>query len=145
MWNLLIGPLANLAGDALKRVLPAEKMSESDRAKLEADLRLAIMQAEDNQLQTRMSAILAEAKSSDPWTSRARPSFLYVMYIMILASIPMGILSAFKPDMAVAVAEGMQLWLAAIPREMWYVFGLGYSGYQVARSYDKRQILAGKK
>ncbi len=145
MWNLLIGPLANLAGDALKRVLPAEKMSEGDRAKLEADLQLEIMRVEDNQLQTRMSAILAEAKSSDPWTSRARPSFLYVFYIMILISIPIGILSAFKPDMAVAIAEGMQSWLAAIPGELYAVFGAGYLGYTGAREYGKSQILKAKR
>lgn len=145
MWNLLIGPLANLAGDALKRVLPAEKMSESERVKLESDLRLAIMQMEDKQLETRMSAILAEAKSSDPWTSRARPSFLYVFYVMILASIPMGILSAFRPDLTIAVAEGMQSWLAAIPGELYAVFGAGYLGYTGAREYGKSQILKAKK
>ncbi len=144
MWNLLIGPLANLAGDALKRVLPPEKMSEGDRAKLEADLKLAIMQAEESQLQTRMSAILAEAKSADPWTSRARPSFLYVMYILILIAVPMGILSAFSLETADAVATGMQKWLAAIPEGLWAVFGAGYLGYSAARSWDKSKIISGK-
>jgi hypothetical protein len=86
-----------------------------------------------------LSAILAEAQSNDPWTSRARPSFLYVMYIMIIAAIPMGILSVFKPDMAVQVAAGMRAWLAAIPDTLWTVFGVGYLGYTGARSFiDKR-------
>jgi hypothetical protein len=31
-----------------------------------------------------MAAVLAEAESPDPWTSRARPSFLYVMYVLLL-------------------------------------------------------------
>ncbi len=87
-----------------------------------------------------MSAILAEAKSSDPWTSRARPSFLYVMYIMILAAIPIGILSVFKPDMAVQVAVGMKAWLSAIPDNLWTVFGVGYLGYTGAREYGKSKL-----
>lgn len=145
MWNLLVGPLADLVGDTLKRVLPAEKMSEKDRTKLEADLKLAIMQAEDSQLQTRMAAILAEAKSADPWTSRARPSFLYVMYILILVSVPMGILAAFSPDTAKDIATGMKDWLKAIPDGLWAVFGAGYLGYSAARSFDKGKIISGKK
>ena len=84
-----------------------------------------------------LSAILAEAKSKDPWTSRARPSFLYVMYIMILAGIPMGVLSSFDPGMAVQIAVGMKAWLAAIPKELWSVFGIGYLGYTGARQFGK--------
>ena len=84
-----------------------------------------------------LSAILAEANSKDPWTSRARPSFLYVMYVMILTGIPMGVLSVFKPDMTVQIATGMQGWLAAIPEQLWNVFGIGYLGYTGARQFGK--------
>ena len=87
-----------------------------------------------------MSVMLAEAKSKDPWTSRARPSFMYVIYIMILFAIPMGILSAFNPEMAAQVAEGMKSWLSSIPDGLWATFGIGYTGYSVARSWDKRNI-----
>jgi len=97
------------------------------------------------ELQTRMSAIVAEANSNDPWTSRARPSFLYVIYLMILASIPMGILSAFEPAMAIAISEGMKAWLGAIPDSLWTLFGVGYTGYAAARTMDKRSIMTGKK
>lgn len=40
---LVAGPLVNIVGDIVKRILPAEKMSEEDRAKLEQELQLAIM------------------------------------------------------------------------------------------------------
>jgi len=93
--------------------------------------------AQENQL----SAILAEAKSSDPWTSRARPSFLYVMYLLILASIPIGVLSAFRPEIATQIAAGMQAWLAAIPEGLWAVFGAGYLGYVGAREYGKTKLI----
>ena len=35
--------------------------------------------AELERVRTQMAGVLAEAGSTDPWTSRARPSFLYVM------------------------------------------------------------------
>jgi hypothetical protein len=109
--------------------------------KAEAHLELVKMQQQGELKETeiRMSAIIAEAKSSDPWTSRARPSFLYVMYIMILAAIPIGILSVFRPDAAIQIANGMKAYLGALPTELWWTFGTGYSGYTVARSaWDKK-------
>ena len=84
-------------------------------------------------------SILAEASSTDPWTSRARPSFLYVIYVMILMSIPMGVLSAFEPQMADAIASGMQKWLEAIPEDLYVLFGIGYVGYAGARTWEKRK------
>ncbi len=51
-----------------------------------------------------ISVALAEAQSSDKWTSRARPSFLYVMYTMILFAIPFGFLYAFRPEFAAKMA-----------------------------------------
>ena len=97
------------------------------------------------ELEVRMSAIVAEAKSADRWTSRARPSFMYVIYIMILASIPMGCLTAYNPMVAHNITIGMKSWLGAIPNGLWTTFGIGYTGYSAARSYDKTQILKGKK
>ena len=98
-------------------------------------------QGEFRAQEIQLSAIIAEAKSSDPWTSRARPSFLYTIYILILASIPIGILSVFKPDMAIRISTGMQSWLAAIPDTLWTVFGVGYLGYTGARSFvDKKSL-----
>lgn len=89
------------------------------------------------ELETRMSAILAEANSADPWTSRARPSFMYVIYACILAGIPMGFLHAFQPEMAMSVAAGFKAWLAAIPDTLYTLFGVGYVGYSASRTVDK--------
>ncbi|MBW2635998.1 MAG: hypothetical protein JRC86_00480, partial [Deltaproteobacteria bacterium] len=79
----------SLSGKVLDKVLPDKAAREAAKLKMAT----LVQDGEVKELETRMSAIIAEAQSSDPWTSRARPSFLYVMYIMILASIPMGILS----------------------------------------------------
>lgn len=111
----------------------------NDEAKQKA--KLALLEAEKRgdleETKTQLSAIIAEAQSSDPYTSRARPSFLYVVYICILFGLPMGILSAFKPDTAAAVAVGFQKWLAAIPSELYTLFGVGYLGYTGSRTWEK--------
>ena len=58
-------------------------------------------------IEDQIQAIVAEAQSTDPRTSRARPSFLYMMYTLILWSIPMGMIAAADPRMAQGIANGM--------------------------------------
>lgn len=131
-----ITAVANIGNTIIDKIFPDKTKAAETRLKL-----LELQQSGGlKELETVMSVMLAEAKSNDPWTSRARPSFLYVMYIMILWSVPMGVLSIFKPDMAIQIAAGMKAWLAAIPESMWWTFGVGYTGYTVSRSVDKSKI-----
>jgi len=127
------GAIAKVGGNLIDELFTSDE--ERDAAKL----KLATLESQGKlkTLKIGMSAIIAEANSKDPWTSRARPSFLYVMYIMILMAIPMGILSAFQPEIAERIATGMKMWLAAIPESMWALFGVGYTGYAINRTYDK--------
>lgn len=133
MNNLLIGPISDLLGKVFDKVWP------DPQKKAEAQLELFKMQqsGELETLKVSLSAILSESSSVDPWTSRARPSFMYVIYILILMGIPMGFLSAFKPEMALAVATGLKMWLTAIPDELYTLFGVGYLGYTGSRSIEK--------
>ncbi|MGZ3235738.1 MAG: 3TM-type holin [Burkholderiaceae bacterium] len=109
--------------------------AQKDAAKLEL---LKMQQSGELDLvKTQLSAVLSESQSADPWTSRARPSFMYVIYILILMGIPMGFVSAWKPEVAAAVAHGLQAWLAAIPDSLYTLFGVGYLGYTGARSIEK--------
>jgi len=135
----VIGGILDIGGKLIDKIWP----DPAEREKAKAQLLQLQQNGELKELETRMGAILAEAQSEDPWTSRARPSFMYVMYAMILASIPMGILHAVDPAMAVSIADGMKAWLSAIPQEMWMLFGVGYTGYTYARSKDKKSILSG--
>lgn len=84
-----------------------------------------------------MSAIVTEAASADPWTSRARPGFLYVIYTLILWSIPMGIIAAVQPQMAHDIATGMSRYLNGLPEPLYALFGTGYLGYTAARQWGK--------
>lgn len=125
----LIGPLASI----IDKVLPDKAARE--RAKLEL-IKLQGSQ-EMETLQARLSAVVAEANSADPWTSRARPSFLYVMYAMILWAVPMGIIAAFHPGAAQAISAGMTSYLNGLPEPLYALFGTGYLGYTVARQWGK--------
>jgi hypothetical protein len=117
-----------------------DKFFTSDEEKNAAKIKLmeAAQRGELEMLQTQLSAIVAEAQSTDPYTSRARPSFLYVMYVYMLSAIPMGVLYAFKPAVALGVASGVAAWLNAIPEPLYALFGAGYLGYTAFRSWDKK-------
>ena len=125
----LIGPVAKL----IDKIIPDPEAR--DRAKLEL-LKLEGSQEMDA-IKTRMTAIVAEANSADPWTSRARPSFLYVMYALLLWAIPMGLIAAARPEMAKSIAEGMNAYLAGIPEPLYALFGTGYLGYTAMRQWGK--------
>jgi hypothetical protein len=73
----------------------------------------------------------------DPYVERARPAFLYVMYALLLWSLPMSWIAAWRPHVAAAMTRGMAAYLAAIPEPLYALFGTGYLGYTVARSWAK--------
>ena len=125
----LIGPIAGL----IDKIIPDPRARE--QAKLEL-LRLEGTQ-ELEQLKVQLSAIVAEAGSADPWTSRARPSFLYVMYTLLLWSIPMGLIGAVQPQLADGIVRAMNAYLAGIPEPLYVLFGTGYLGYTAARQWGK--------
>jgi hypothetical protein len=129
IFEAVVGPLAKL----IDKIIPDPQAR--DRAKLEL-LRLQGDQ-EAAAIAQQMQAIIAEANSNDPWTSRARPSFLYMMYALILWAIPMGLISAVNPDMARGIAKGMTTYLRGIPEELYALFGTGYLGYTAARTWGK--------
>ncbi len=125
----ILSPVTKL----IDKIIPDPKAR--DAAKLEL-LKLQGTQ-ELEAVRTQLSALIAEAQSPDPWTSRARPSFLYVMYAIILWSIPMGLIAAVQPQMAHDIAGGMNAYLNGIPQPLWALFGTGYLGYTAARQWGK--------
>lgn len=129
LLEALIAPIASI----IDKVIPDP--AQRDKAKLEL---LALQGTLDMAaIQAQLSAIVAEANSHDPWTSRARPSFLYVMYTLLLFALPMGVLAAFRPDKALAIGQGMNAYLAGLPEPLYVLFGTGYLGYTAARQWGK--------
>ena len=129
LLNGIIGPVTQL----IDKVIPDPEAR--DRAKLEL-LKLEASREIDS-IQVQLSAILAEAQSVDPWTSRARPAFLYVMYALLLWSIPMGMIAGVRPELAEAIARGITAYLNGLPEPLYALFGTGYLGYTLARSWGK--------
>ena len=129
LLETLIGPITAL----LDKIIPDKEA----RAKAQLELLKLEGTQEMRMIEARLQAIVAEANSADPWTSRARPSFLYVMYILILTAIPMGLLSAFNPLAARDIASGMNAYLGGLPEPLYALFGTGYLGYTAARQWGK--------
>ncbi len=129
LLDSLIGPISSI----IDKIIPDKEA----RAKA----KLQLIELEGSQqlkaIEARLAAIVAEARSTDPWTSRARPSFLYVMYVMLLAAIPMGMLAAFDPGVARDIAAGMNAYLNGLPEPLYALFGTGYLGYTAARQWGK--------
>ena len=127
--DLLVGPIASI----IDKVIP-DKEAQA-RAKLEL---IALEGSQEmKMIEAQLQAIVAEANSKDPWTSRARPSFLYVMYILLIAALPMGVLSAFSPETARNISAGMNAYLTGLPEPLYALFGTGYLGYTAARQWGK--------
>ena len=129
LLEAIVGPVSKL----LDKIIPDPQAR--DKAKLE----LIKLQG-DQEMQAigvQMEAIIAEARSPDPWTSRARPSFLYVMYTLILWAVPMGLIAAADPKLAISIGNGMTSYLRGLPEELYALFGTGYLGYTAARTWGK--------
>jgi hypothetical protein len=132
-----LGAIFNFGGKVVDKLFPDKIAQEKERNAAQLALAQLAQDGSMQELQTSMSAILAEESSADPFTSRARPSFMYVIYILILASLPYAIFYAFKPDIAAHLTDGMKAWLAAIPDSLYTLFGVGYLGYTGGRSWEK--------
>jgi hypothetical protein len=127
--DALIAPLATL----LDRIIPdpsARAAAQHELVRLDSSHDLEMLKAQ-------LIAIVGDAGSNDPWTRRARPAFLYVMYVLLLWSLPMGLVAAVRPDMATAISQGMTAYLNALPEPLYALFGTGYLGYTAARQWGK--------
>lgn len=133
MDPITIGGIFSIGGKLIDKLFP----NPEDKAKAQLEMLRMQQAGELDEMKTQLSAIIADAQSPDPWTSRARPSFLYVVYLLLLWSIPMGVLFVFNPEAATRFTEGFKLWLAAIPDQVLTLFGTVMLGYVAGRSWEK--------
>jgi len=136
---LLIGGIFDIGGKLLDKFFP----DPEERARKQLELLQMQQAGELKELETRMSAILAEANSADPWTSRARPTFLYVFYAIILGmTVVAPLFGVFNPVAMAAFYDNVGKGFDAIPEELWWTFTAGYLGYAGARTFEKRKGVA---
>ena len=133
MDPITLSGLFAIGGKLIDKLFPDPAQREQAKAEL-----VRLEQAgELDAMKIQLSAIIAEAQSADPWTSRARPFFLYVVYILLLWSIPMGVLTVFAPERAAAFTIGFKAWMESIPEPVLVLFGTVMTGYVIGRSWEK--------
>ena len=133
MDPITISGILGIGGKLIDKLFP----DPTEKAKAQLEL-LRLQQAgELDEMKTQLSAIIAEANSADPWTSRARPTFMYVVYVLLLWSIPMGLMAVLHPDAAVKFTAGFNAWMSALPEPVLTLFGLVMTGYTAGRSWEK--------
>lgn len=134
----LLGGVGTLARD-LREAIVGKEMTPELQVQLQQkaiDLELATQNAQ-------MEMIKAEASSTDPWTSRARPMFMYVFYFILLS---MGIFvpaaGVWFPTQSAQFYINVAAGFKAIPDALYTLFGAGYLGYTGARMMEKKSGVA---
>jgi hypothetical protein len=84
-----------------------------------------------------MSKTPALPRRFDSLVKYARPSFLYVIYAIILWALPVGMIALFSPASAAAMTQAMTAYLSGIPDGLLALFGSAYLGYTAARQWGK--------
>jgi len=84
-----------------------------------------------------MRAARQQRRPDDRWTLRARPAFLYVMYGLLVWSVPLGLIGGARPEVAAAIVRLMHAYFEALPEPLYALFGTGYLGYTAARTWGK--------
>lgn len=136
--NIDLGGVLTGAGDFLKAIRAAITGKEPLDATKAAELALKAQELEANIEQAKLSIAVAEASSQDKWTSRARPSFMYVFYFILIALVFMApLVGVFFPGQMDQFYRNVAAGFAAVPEAMWWTFTAGYLGYTGVRSYEK--------
>jgi len=97
------------------------------------------MEPSHDDVESLRTSQLSQLHTADPWVGRARPAFLYVMYALLLWSVPLGLIAAVRPHAADAMVRATTAYLAGIPEPLYALFGTGYLGYTLAREWGKRR------
>lgn len=116
-----------------------DKLIPDPEAKAAAQIKLMEMdqQGRLTELQLQMSAILAEANSQDPWTSRARPSFLYLFYFITAFMVMFApMIGVFFPDRMDLFFLNVSKGFEAIPEPMWWSFSVAFLGYTGGKTIE---------
>jgi len=129
----LLGGIGSLAKDIREAIVGKEWTPE-----LQAAIQQKAMDLELASTNAQMEMIKAEASSSDPWTSRARPSFMYIFYlILIVCGIIAPAIGVFYPNSMELFFKNMTAGFRAIPSDLYALFGAGYVGYTGFRTFEK--------
>ncbi len=132
----LVSGLLGIGNKLLDKFIP----DPVEREKAKVAMLEAQAAGELKEMELSLGAILAEANSADKWTSRARPSFLYVFYLVLLCLVLLApVVGIFQPDAMHLFYTNVKLGFDALPEPLWWTFTTGYLGYTGAREFGKHQ------
>jgi len=142
LGEILGGGLGKLAKDVVGTFkLPPEKQAEFERLlseheheirMKEYELQVKAMEAESRAIEQASMNIRAEAQSGDKYTSRARPTFMYLFYVVIAFNM------IIVPLSQMIGGYGLQnVKLIDVPEWFYELFLYGYLGYVGARAFEK--------
>jgi hypothetical protein len=133
-------------GQLVKDVVGTFKLSPEEKLKFEKaiednaheiqmkeyELTVRTMEAETKALEIASANIRSEASSGDKFTSRARPTFLYLFYIILAFNF-----IVLPISQMVAGVNVLNLRPIEFPDILWEVFVAGFLGYTGVRTYEK--------
>lgn len=118
-------------------VAQAQAAAAANQAALQEkqlDLQAKLDEAVSNEVTAAAANIQAEAKSGDKYTSRARPTFMYIVEAVLAFNyIVIPLVHLFGRSVAPF----------ALPDNVMYLFGVSITGYTAFRSFDKFMALPG--
>jgi hypothetical protein len=131
-----------IGGDTISkvvdRVLP-KKISQEDRIKLEQEFEIELMNNDTKLESYKRDLIRAEAESEDKFVSRARPTFLYIVYIILVFNfiiVPIGnqliTFAALFLD-----KSSPEFYTVELPKDLYDLFKIVMLGYIGGRSWEK--------
>lgn len=80
--------------------------------------------------------IREQSLSNDPYVRRARPTFLWLVYVI------MGFNFIILPVLQLITGKVVQP--IVLPEEVYLLFGTGFLGYSAFRTWDKKTMINGK-
>jgi hypothetical protein len=129
-----ISSALDLGESLVERFIP----DPSQKRKAKRALEKMEQNGELRRLEARMGAITAEAQSKDKWTSRARPSFMYTVYLILIVNVVLAPAAGiFFPEQMGNYFQYVAQGFEAIPGAVWATFTSGFLGYAGLRSYEK--------
>lgn len=134
--GLLGGDIATKAMDVMKAI--------TDKAATDPELQRLLDSHEQEMTQMVLAdranareVIKTALQSDDAFVRRARPTFLYIMYFILLL--------VFVPPVIRLVIFGEPVVFPALPEPLYYLFGSGYLGYATLRESGKGGWFSGLK
>lgn len=128
MWQMLVGPIAEIINKVLGRVLPPEKMSEAERAQVESQIMTEILKADWSFVEKQAQIIIAEAQGGS-WLQRSWRPILMLCIVGIVANNYI-----LFPYLSLFTSKATMLQL---PNDLWNLLNIGVGGYIIGRSAEK--------